>query len=830
MLFFNKFLNLNLVLVLTFFGGYFHTVPIKSDVLLQSPAPIHFAVIGDFGAAGQAELDVANLVKSWNPEFIITVGDNNYETGSASTIDKNIGQYYHDYIYPYTGSYGTGATINKFFPALGNHDWGTSNAQPYLDYFTLPGNERYYDFVKGPVHFFVVDSDTYEPDGISSTSTQANWLKSQLAASTSAWKIVYLHHAPYSSGLHGSSTKLRWPFADWGADAVLAGHDHTYERILRDGIVYFVNGLGGKSKHPFSTLISGSQVRYSSDYGAILVDASETEVTFQFITRTGVVIDSYTIPDLSNPPAAFNKSAPTNGATDQSTSPTLSWATSTGAASYEYCYDTSNDNACSTWTSNGTATSKALSGLSAGTTYYWHVRAINGGATTYANGSTTSFWSFTTIGAGSINSMGTTIITSTEALAGTGRLHLDGQITAYNSDNAGDLNVSVPMLFKNQFGGDYDSAVYIQNTHASNTANFIINFFDVYGAFTCSVNGSVAPLASVSYWLPNVSCLPAVWSGGVNITSSQPISAVGRSHIGSEVTSYNDFASGSTTMYVPMLFKNQFGGDYDSALYVQNMSAADPAHITIKFYDVFGVYSGEMSDTLTPLSSTGYWLPLRDFLPDPWSGSAVITSDQPIVAIGRPHIGSQVTAYNGFASGSTTVNVPMLFKNKPGTGGVYSSAVYVQNVDPLNPATVTTSFYDDDGTFRGSLAGVVLPSLSSTGFWLPLREFLPDGWSGSAILTSDRPIVALGRLHVDGEISTYNGSPGGTSFYLPLLFQDDFNGLNYDSMLVLQNTQNSSATVTVNLYKNDGASACSYNQSIAPHASANFWLENLACP
>ncbi|MBE0683455.1 MAG: metallophosphoesterase, partial [Anaerolineales bacterium] len=370
-------------------GGYFYPGPTKSDVLLQTPVPIRFAVIGDFGDAGQSELDVANLVKSWNPEFIITVGDNNYETGSAATIDQNIGQYYHDYIHPYSGSYGAGASTNRFFPALGNHDWETPNAQPHLDYFTLPGNERYYDFVQGPVHFFVVDSDSREPDGITSTSTQANWLQSQLATSTSAWNIVYLHHAPFSSGLHGSNTTLQWPFADWGADAVLAGHDHSYERIFRNGIVYFVNGLGGNSKYPFLAPISGSQVRYSTDYGAMLVDASETEITFQFINLAGVVIDSYTIPDLVNPPAAFNKSAPTNGTTNQSTSPTLSWAASTGATSYEYCYDTSNDNACSTWASNGTATSKALSGLNAATTYYWHVRAVNTVGTTYADGSGT---------------------------------------------------------------------------------------------------------------------------------------------------------------------------------------------------------------------------------------------------------------------------------------------------------------------------------------------------------------------------------------------------------------------------------------------------------
>ncbi|MBC7879398.1 MAG: DNRLRE domain-containing protein [Anaerolineales bacterium] len=301
----NKFSSINFVLIITLFGGIFNVVPNTAHVLFQSTAPIHFAVIGDFGTAGQPELDVANLVKSWAPEFIITLGDNNYETGSASTIDQNIGQYYHDYIYPYTGSYGAGASTNQFFPALGNHDWDTTNAQPHLNYFTLPGNERYYDFVRGPIHFFVVDSDSREPDGITGTSTQGIWLQNQLAASTSIWNIVYLHHAPYSSGEHGSNTTLQWPFAAWGADAVLAGHDHTYERIFQNGIPYFVNGLGGRSLYSFGTPISGSQVRYNSDYGAMLVDASETEITFQFITRTGVVIDSYTLTDAPQTTVTF---------------------------------------------------------------------------------------------------------------------------------------------------------------------------------------------------------------------------------------------------------------------------------------------------------------------------------------------------------------------------------------------------------------------------------------------------------------------------------------------------------------------------------------------
>jgi hypothetical protein len=102
------------------------------------PRSIRFAVIGDYGDAGQPEIDVANRVKSWNPDFIITTGDNNYPDGAANTIDANIGQYYREFISPYTGSYGAGAPTNRFFPLPGNHDWNTPDLQPYLDYFTLP--------------------------------------------------------------------------------------------------------------------------------------------------------------------------------------------------------------------------------------------------------------------------------------------------------------------------------------------------------------------------------------------------------------------------------------------------------------------------------------------------------------------------------------------------------------------------------------------------------------------------------------------------------------------------------------------------------------------
>ncbi len=235
------------------------------------------------------------MIKSWQPDFIITLGDNNYPSGAADTLDAAVGQFFHQFIYPYKGNYGQGASENRFFPCLGNHDLITEDGKPYFDYFTLPGNQRYYDFTWGPVHLFALNDVGSEPDGVGASSVQAMWLKDGLAKSTSAWNIVYMHYPPYSSGTHGSTDWARWPYAEWGVDAVLSGHDHTYERLEEEGLVYFVNGLGGGGIYNFENILDGSQVRYNGDYGAMRMEAAQARLQFEFITRSGEVVDAFSL-------------------------------------------------------------------------------------------------------------------------------------------------------------------------------------------------------------------------------------------------------------------------------------------------------------------------------------------------------------------------------------------------------------------------------------------------------------------------------------------------------------------------------------------------------
>ncbi|MEO6950532.1 MAG: metallophosphoesterase [Polyangia bacterium] len=271
------------------------------DMTSPASTAIRFSVISDYGSDDHAERRVADIAKAQKPDFIITLGDNNYEFGQAETIDQNIGKYYGEYIGEYQGKLAKGSPSNRFWPSIGNHDWNSKpggSVQPYLDYFpALPGNRRYYDFVVGNVHFFALDSDKHEPDGITFDSVQGQWLHTALAAATECYKVVYFHHPPYSSGKTDYTvTQMRWPFREWGADLVLSGHQHQYERMEVDGITYVVAGLGGAlNRFDFFATQPGSVVRFNSAFGALRATIDDDGLHFAFVDIHELVVDTFTI-------------------------------------------------------------------------------------------------------------------------------------------------------------------------------------------------------------------------------------------------------------------------------------------------------------------------------------------------------------------------------------------------------------------------------------------------------------------------------------------------------------------------------------------------------
>jgi hypothetical protein len=271
-----------------------------------------FAILGDTQndpANGNAEA-VATLIDSWAPEFIVTVGDNWY--GSAITtadLDSNIGTLYRKYLYPYRGTQGDPvSTRQNFYAATGNHDRDPVGRQDIeRDYFNLPPSfpnvlepcRGYYDFVRGPVHFFLLDGGydnsnvNRQADGVDAASAQAEWFYARAKASKARWKVAIIHQQPYTSQTSRTPgyTALRWPFKDY-VDLVVSGHGHLYERLEVAGLPYIVNGLGGATKTTFGDALPESLVRYDATHGAMKVEADCTTFKSEFIATDGTVIDT----------------------------------------------------------------------------------------------------------------------------------------------------------------------------------------------------------------------------------------------------------------------------------------------------------------------------------------------------------------------------------------------------------------------------------------------------------------------------------------------------------------------------------------------------------
>jgi tartrate-resistant acid phosphatase type 5 len=240
------------------------------------------AVIGDFGAGSDGERSVADLVARARPVAVVTTGDNVYgDRGYAALV----GDYYGPWV-----------AARNLLPAVGNHDH-EEGITAFDAYFGYLGGRHVYAAGRGGMRFFVIDSTT-ALESSDALARQRGWLERSLRASKARWNVVVLHHPPYSSSsVHGSTASLQWPFGAWGADLVLSGHDHDYERIQARGTTYVVSGAGGKDLYPFGRAVPGSAARDDADFGALFLTAGPAALTGEFWSVAGTRIDRFVISD-----------------------------------------------------------------------------------------------------------------------------------------------------------------------------------------------------------------------------------------------------------------------------------------------------------------------------------------------------------------------------------------------------------------------------------------------------------------------------------------------------------------------------------------------------
>ncbi len=418
-------------------------------------------------------------------------------------------------------------------------------------------------------------------------------------------------------------------------------------------------------------------------------------------------------------------------------------------------------------------------------------------------------------------------IESDQNIVAVARPHVGSQVASYIASGAGSTTQYVPMLFKDAFGGAYDAALYIQN-QGDVSATLSIEFRKDDGAVVYTLNDTLDAKASKGYWLPSIAGLGTSFVGGAKVTSNQPVLAVGRPHISGEVMTYNGVAAGSTTAWLPMFFKDGYGS-YNAALYVQNLTGSS-ATLTIEYLNLDGTVACTDNDTLDANASKGYWSKQvtcdTGSLPAGFVGSVKVTSTKNILTVARPHLGTQITTYNGFAGGAATAYVPMLFRKA--FGGSYNAALYLQNVSDSS-ADVTIDYVDNAGIVKATQTVTNLDAGAITNVWLPLVAGLPDGFVGGARITATQEVIAVGRPHLDSEITAYNGAAAGSlNAFLPMLFKNAFGG-DYNSAFYIQNVTANAATVNISFYDDAGALSCIKTVTLDANATTGFWLPSTIC-
>ena len=302
-------------------------------------APV-LAAVGDIACAPGTAGDAANchqqqtsqLALDVAPAAVALLGDNQYESGTAA-----------EYLGSFDPTWGRLGSL--LHPVPGNHEYGTSGAAGYFGYFGVRAGDPslgYYSYDLGAWHLIALNSNCGDPQAPGPpqcvngsghvTAAEVGWLDQDLASHPSDCTLAYWHHPRFSSGLHGpdGGTAALWDaLYAHGADVVLNGHDHDYERFgpqdpgarpdPQHGIREFVVGTGGKSHYPFPGASANSEARNGSVFGVLFLTLRGGSYEWSYRGEDGAVIDAgggacHSAPPAGGPSVPIGAQAPVSAA------------------------------------------------------------------------------------------------------------------------------------------------------------------------------------------------------------------------------------------------------------------------------------------------------------------------------------------------------------------------------------------------------------------------------------------------------------------------------------------------------------------------------------
>jgi hypothetical protein len=221
---------------------------------------------------------------------VFTLGDNAYNDGTAKQFKNCYG--------PTWGQF-----KGRTRPAIGNHEYQSKGAAGYWDYFGKaagPRGKGWYSYEAGSWHVVVLNANC-DKVGCGKGSDQERWLRADLAAHNNHCTLAYWHQARFVSDKeHGNQSELG-PFwealYDYGAELVVSGHAHVYERFAPQtpwakadpdhGIREIIVGTGGASHYRFGSAHPNSQVRNANTFGVLKLNLNSGSYDWQFIPQKG---------------------------------------------------------------------------------------------------------------------------------------------------------------------------------------------------------------------------------------------------------------------------------------------------------------------------------------------------------------------------------------------------------------------------------------------------------------------------------------------------------------------------------------------------------------
>ena len=262
---------------------------VAAATVTVSPAPASVVLVGAgdiatcSGSGDEATADLLDGISG----TVFTAGDNAYNDGTPT-----------EFATCYEPSWGRHKSRTK--PALGNHDYNTASAAGYFGYFGAGvgggATTGYYSYNWGAWHIVVLNSNIAMGAG----SPQESWLRADLAAHSARCTLAMWHHPRFSSGEHGSSTgpQALWQaLYDAGADVVVSGHDHTYERFAPQtpdgqvdaarGLREFVAGTGGAGLSAFDHPAPNSEVKNNTTHGVLKFTLYADRYDWKFVPVAG---------------------------------------------------------------------------------------------------------------------------------------------------------------------------------------------------------------------------------------------------------------------------------------------------------------------------------------------------------------------------------------------------------------------------------------------------------------------------------------------------------------------------------------------------------------